>query len=136
MEEKDMGPFKNMDPALVKAITRYGTPPYRQMVVVAVESLGHNQFDSLPCTPSEMIEWLQEAIDRTPEEYRKNLLFSLNWESGYYDSGDSAELIISYERPETDDEMSQRVNRGIAYVYNSIDAERRQYEVLKAKFGS
>lgn len=132
---KDMGPFKDMDPALFEAISRYRGPPYRRTIVESVESLGHYQFDKLPCTPVEMIDWIQDAIDRTPEQYRDSLLFSLNWESGYYDSGDSANLLISYERPETDEEMTARINDWVSSINRSLLSERRQYEALKAKFG-
>src|SRR5690242_7713269 len=117
MEKRgDMGPFAGMDAALEGAITRYGTAPYRKTSQVKVRDVGHYSFDELPVTVDDWIEWLKEAKEETPAEYRDGLNCVLSWESGYYDSGDDAELTIWYERPETDEEMTERVNRGIAHV--------------------
>lgn len=135
MSERDMGPFAGMDKALERAVTSYGTPPFRESVRVPVRSVDHYSFDELPTTLSEWLAWLEAAKDEAPAEYREHLNCVLNWESGYYDSGDSASLDIWYERPETDEEMTTRVNRGIAYVRGKEASERATYEALKRKFG-
>lgn len=135
MEKRgDMGPFAGMDAALERAITSYGTPPYREMVTVKVRDVGHYSFDEMPTTIENWIEWLTEAREEVPEQYRHKLNCVLAWEAGYYDSGDSADFVISYERPETDEEMTARVNDGIEYVNGKAVAERREYDRLKAKF--
>lgn len=132
----DMGPFAGMDAALVRAVSSYGTPPYREMVRVTVRDVGHYSFNDLPTTIPEWIEWLNRAHEDTPEEYRDRIKCELQWDAGYYDSGDSASLVIWYDRPETDAEMTERVNRGIAHVRSSETSERAMYEALKRKFES
>lgn len=130
----DMGPFAGMDKALYDAVSRYGTPPHRQKVTVTVREVDNYSFDSLPTTIEEWIEWLTDAREETPEEYRAVLNCVCQYERGCYDSGDSASFNVWYERPETDAEMTERVNRGIAYVRENADKERLQYEALKRKF--
>lgn len=131
----DMGPFAGMDAELERAITSYGTPPYREMVTVKVRDIGHHSFDEMPTTIEHWIEWLTEAREKVPEQYRHGLSCVLDYEAGSYDSSDSADFVISYERPETDEEMTARVKSGIEYVNRTSAAERREYDRLKAKFG-
>jgi hypothetical protein len=131
----DKGPFADIAPDLEDAITRYGTPPYRQTVTVSVRSVGNYSFDSLPTDIEAWIDWLDAAKKEVPDQYWDSHRCVLNYESGYYDSGDSASFDICYERPETDEEMTERVGRGIAYVRQGQAAERATYEALKQKFG-
>jgi len=131
----DMGPLADMDPALAQAITNYGTPPHRQIVQITVEDVGSYRFDRMPDTLDGWIEYLGDIKAKIPAEYLDTHQVKLEYESGYYDSGDSASFKVWYERPETDAEMIERVGRGIAYVRDSADNERRQYEALKRKFG-
>jgi hypothetical protein len=130
----DMGPYAGMDPALYKAITRYGTPPHRQIVQVSVEDVGSYQFDSTPDTIDGWLEYLAEIKAKIPAEHFSSHRVQLEYERGYYDEGDSASFKVWYERPETDAEITARVERGIAYVRQNADNELRQYLALKAKF--
>lgn len=135
MRRGDKGPFASMGDALERAITSYGTPPYREMVRVSVREIGHYRFDRLPMTLDDWVEWLTEVRTEAPERYRDGVHCVLQWDHGYYDSGATAILAIWYERPETDDEMTLRVNRGIEYVRKREANERTTYEALKRKFG-
>lgn len=130
----DMGPFAGMDKALYDAISRYGTPPHRQTVSVTVREVDHYKFDELPTDIDEWVEWLHEARAETPEEYRSVLKCMVQFDGGHYDDGSSASFNIWYERPETDAEMTERVNRGIAYVRQKASDEYLTYEALKRKF--
>jgi len=132
----DLGPFAGMAPALYKAITSYGTPPHRQIVRVSVEDVGSYQFESTPDTIDGWLEYLAEIKAHIPAEYLPSHRVQLEYERGCYDEGDSASFKVWYERQETDEEMTNRVNRGIEYVRQNADAERRQYEALKRKFGN
>lgn len=132
----DKGPFAGIPKDLEDAITRYGTPPYREMVAVSVRNVGRYSFDEMPTTPRGWIEWIARAIEDTPAQYRDKLNCVLSWEAGCYDSGDSAQLSVWYERLETDAEMTARVNRGINYVRRAAAKERARYEELKRKFES
>lgn len=134
IDEKDMGPFADMEPALLEAVSQYGTPPFRKIVQVSVRNVGHYSFDEMPTDIDGWIAWLSAARAEVPAEHMPSLVCNLHWDRGYHDSGDSAELVIWYERPETDDEMRERVGRGIAYVRERAEAERRQYEALAKKF--
>lgn len=134
MSTLDMGPFAGMVPALEEAITQYGTPPERQAITVYVRDLGNYEFDNFPDTPKGMIDWIIAACDDAPMEYRDHLKFYLEYEQGSYGDGDSAALKIWYERPENDDEMRERVGRGINYVREREEHERNEYERLKVRF--
>lgn len=135
MTEEDCGPFADMDPDLRRAITRYGTEPVRKVVQVSVRSVRDWSFDEMPDSIDGWIAWLNAARSEVPLEYRDDLKCVLQYEPGSRDEGDRSELAVWYERPETDDEMRERVGRGIAYVRSEQLAERRAYEALKAKFG-
>lgn len=128
-------PFADMDPVLKAAVTRYGTPPEREVVKINVRAEASYSFENLPDTIEGWIDWLSVARNEVPAEYRAETKCVLSFDHGYYDDGASADFSIWYERPETDAELIARVNRGIAYVRNQEEQERRTYEALKAKFG-
>lgn len=50
----------------------------------------------------------------------------------HMDGGGS--LKITYERPETPEEIQGRVRRALDFALGELAAERRKYEQLKAKF--
>lgn len=106
----------------------------RQVVTETVVDLGSYEFDEFPSTIDGAIDFFASARERTPAEYRDALKVSLEFEQDYYDSGASASLSISYERPETDVEMKERFNRYMAYIRHGEQEERAQYEHLKRKF--
>lgn len=134
IEKNDMGPFVGMDAKLVEAISRYGTPPYRGIVQIEVRDIGSYRFDRLPDNIDGWISWFKEARDEAPAEYRGILQCALQFEESYYDSGARASLNIWYERPETDAEMTERVNRGISYIRESEEKDRREFIRLQRKF--
>jgi len=53
-----------------------------------------------------------------------------------YNSFDQNSLVVIVERPETDDEMANRIKTEEKHLQTNIDYEKRQYEILKAKFES
>jgi hypothetical protein len=132
--EKDMGPFAGMDLREEMALVRYGTPPVRLNVTVTVRDIGHYAFDDMPTTFEAWVEWLEAARREVPEQYQDSLRFVLEWEPGYYDSGDSAGFTVKYIRPETDAEMVTRVSQGINSIRRNDAEQRRTYETLKKKF--
>ena len=134
-EEEDMGPWSSMPPDLVRAVSQYGTPPYRESVRVPIREVGNYSFDELPRTIDDWIKWLELARAEVPTQYQQALHCVLSWEDGSYDDYGSASFDVWYDRPETDDEMIERVGRGIRYVQGETEKERQQYERLRAKFG-
>lgn len=70
-------------------------------------------------------------LNTVPPEYRDaaRVEFETPW-------GDScSSLTVYYERPETDDELSKRLQRARTYEETHEAFERSLYESLKAKFG-
>lgn len=132
--EKDMGPFADMDDDLIAAVTKCGAPPFREIVSVEVADIWGHDFDELPTTPNEFIQWIEGQKLLAPDEYRDRLRFNLEFKSGY-DGGGSANLRIWYDCPETDEEMRERVGYGIKCVQDNEAGDRVEYERLKQKFG-
>lgn len=133
-DKSDMGPFADMDPGLVEAITRYGTPPYRATVDEDLRDVDGYNFDELPSDIDGWIDWLNAARNEAPEEFRDDLACTLTFDAGYGDDWGRARLCVWYTRKETDAEMRRRVYRGVEWVLAKDEAERRAYEALKAKF--
>ncbi len=109
-------------------------PLARGTVTVRVLNVSHYDFDRLPNAPAEFIEIIKTACDQAPAEYRGTLSFSLEFEQDYHDSSASAEMIISYVRPETDDEITARIKQGLRYISESENRERQEFERLREKF--
>lgn len=80
-------------------------------------------------------EWtldeFRAILDSVPAEYAESA--RVEYERGCYDSGDS--LLVYYYRPETKQEVAERVARCVQYAHESMETERQTYEALKAKFG-
>ena len=83
-EQRDMGPFADMPPDIVRAITSYGTAPYRQEVYVTVLDVGQYSYDELPVTLDEFVQHLVAVKESAPVEYRDKLQITLKHEEGHY----------------------------------------------------
>ena len=130
----DMGPFASLDANTLSAI-RNRVSLGRGTVRVSVREVGHYSFDGeLPNTLQGWIDWLEAARQEVPEQYRDQLHCEVEWESGYYDSGDSASVKIWYDRPETDDEMMARAKSALASIRDQERRELAEYQRLKRRF--
>lgn len=76
-------------------------------------------------------DFIQQVSQAVPEQYRDKAVVEFSG-GGYEESGS---FRITYTRPETDEEVSDRVRQALDYARSSIAAERNQYLRLKAKFG-
>lgn len=132
----DMGPFAGMGFDMIQALTRYGTPPYRQMVRETVKIVDSSDYDELPTTIDGWIAWMEGVRSATQKKHRDGLRCVLKYKDGWNGDIGSSSLTAFYDRPETDSEMRRRVERGIAYVAQSEQRERQHFEALKLKFGA
>lgn len=121
--EVDRGPFASMDPWLERAVSAYGTPPIRKTVSVMVREIDSYSFEELPTNIDGWIEWLNKALDETPEQHRASLSCVLKYEDDY-DSPGKPSFEIWYDRPETDVEMIERLAKRLYehQDYACIDA--------------
>jgi hypothetical protein len=128
-------PFADLDEETKRALRAYGQPLERQTVRVAIRDIGGYSFDELPQFVGGWIEWMEEARAEAPEQYREDLRCDLSYDSGWRDDSGSATLAVWYERPETDEEMCERIGQGLAWMRESQNRERAEFERLKKKFG-
>ena len=70
-------------------------------------------------------------MNSIPAEFRGTT--KVAFEGGFYDSGCHFE--VSYQRPETDEEMAARARKDAEYEADRLRSQRAQYEALKKKFG-
>jgi len=61
----------------------------------------------IPCEPLEFMKYFQDRFDLVPEEYNDTTHISLE-SQGLYEYDSTLELVISYERMETDSERDKR----------------------------
>lgn len=81
-------------------------------------------------------EWLAVEMAQIPKPFRADAYIK-GWASGGYgdSSPDCEEITICYQRPETDAEMVERIDRDRRYKAEYEARERAHYETLKAKYG-
>jgi len=76
---------------------------------------------------------MQKHIEEVPLEYQASIRFK---PYVIYDYGDhSAGIEITWLRPETDDEVLLRINERVESHNRKEAEERRQLQLLKAKYG-
>lgn len=80
-----------------------------------------------------VIASLAKIRDGIPEEYRVSAHCEIRSESGY-EGGHSAEIRVTYERPETDGEVIARLEDKAIEAMINERSERAKFEKLKKKF--
>lgn len=85
------------------------------------------EFREAQWTLADFMSMLHDAIAQIPEQYRTSAVVTLRGEV-------SPSLSISFMRPETEIEVTENVNRALAYAREQQHKERRDYERLKKKF--
>ena len=103
----------------------------RQLRKVAV-FFGRYWDGNVPEGVGDFIDWLTALREGVPAEYRASMKFEIDtateWDSTY------ATIEVSYERPETDEEMAGRIQAAARRQRERLDRARREYERLKAHF--
>ncbi len=77
--------------------------------------------------------WLGTLISEVPEKFRTEATIEIN-SNVYYDSP-MANIEISYTRPETDEEMSERLSMDRARILMRENKERTVLAALQNKYG-
>ena len=89
---------------------------------------GRNYDDDVPDSVIEFIGWLNGLLENVPVDRRETVEIEISG-SEY-----SAEIEISYSRPETDSEQKARVQQHNKYVAETEAREREQLASLKRKY--
>ena len=80
------------------------------------EKVGVTVLSSSPCYgewfPEKLVDaiaWLNELLEEIPEEHRSQTIITVESETDY--DGHNPRVVIAYRRPETDEEMADRIRR-------------------------
>lgn len=84
--------------------------PERQTVSVEVASW--SKYD-LPKNPANLLQFMQAELERVPEEYRHAAEFE-EFDASYGDDSFGARLFLSYSRLESEEELSDRLEKAKA----------------------
>lgn len=98
--------------------------------------------DEIPCTLPSLLQWVEDRIVEAKNRGCVSVgMVELDTQHVQWEDYDEPVLIIEYERPETDKELKVRVinekeAKKVKLLQKKLseDAERKQYEKLKAKF--
>lgn len=101
---------------------------------VTVYHWSHEQYDGggPPEDAAGFIAFLQARLDEIPDEFRPTAKIELGTNSSFGDYYGSLEM--TYTRPETADEIAERLARHADTKARKDAADRAQFEALKAKF--
>ncbi len=87
-----------------------------------------------PEDPKGFMAWFQAQINKIPPEHRDKAVIEIGTQSGYY--GDSsANIEITYLRPETDEQFASRLQREERDRQAAVGHEKRVLAALLAKYG-
>lgn len=79
--------------------------------------------------------WLEAQTAKIPAQWSGSARIEIeNEDNGYSGPSYTAYVVVSYDRPETDEEMSVRLGGERAQAQLREEAERRQLAALKAKY--
>lgn len=105
--------------------------------VTRVTVADQQQYDHGPITMDgtliEVTGSFNRALNSIPEEFRKNAYCEIDSVSSYEDTH-YAHILINYERPATEDEIAQAVQREKDMKLARERKEQAEYERLRAKF--
>lgn len=79
-------------------------------------------------------DWVSERLSEIPEEYRKTAKIEIESRSSWEDSVE-CNLVVTYNRPETAEETSERLAKQQLYQTSVEAEEKRRLSELMAKYG-
>lgn len=82
---------------------------------------------------SKFVSFFAALLQKVPEQYRDTATVEIDSVGGY-EGEHHAEIIVSYERPETEAEKTARLREEAREREAATRNERGQYERLRAKF--
>jgi hypothetical protein len=101
--------------------------------MVSIDLFNLTSLDEFEETLDEFIEWIKEEASKVPEEFRDSI--RVRGENEYGECDHYTIVTARYERPETDDEMNNRIiSEGQRRKYK-LSRELCEYNRLKAIFG-
>ena len=80
------------------------------------------------------VAWFTRKLDAVPEEYRANALIDISGADDY-DNDTYVRIVVSYKRPETDAEMSDRLDAELQQKQLRKEYELFELARLKKKYG-
>ncbi len=78
--------------------------------------------------------WAEQYLSDVPAEFRDSVNIDIS-STGGYEGSHYAYIEIYYYRPETDEEMDERIRQETDSLAKYENNERQKYAELKAKFG-
>lgn len=105
----------------------------KQMKTVTVFEQEQYDGEWMPENLIQAIEWLQELLRSIPEQYRNDAQIEIDLTERY--GCDRAQIKISYEREETDEEERIRIREEALAEQLSIKLEMSELARLQAKYG-
>jgi hypothetical protein len=108
-------------------------PSPRNITVVVDEA--EKYYDGwIPEQPEEALAWLADRVAEIPKEFMHNAYIWFSTSCDY--DGEGVPIVrIFYERPETEEEITARLNRE-KRVRDALEAQERQtLAALQAKYG-
>lgn len=102
---------------------------------VLVKHYEHDKHESLAWMPQgldDAIAWLQKLRDDIPEDHRGTAEIVV--ETNFRGVDHYPKITIFFDRPPTEFEMQERIDRGLFLKEEAEKADRRCYELLKARF--
>lgn len=108
----------------------------KRMVQVTVFNNSRHAGDGWPPEdPAGFMAWFAAKIAEIPSEYRKAARIALGSQSEYY--GDhTANIEITYQRPETDEQQVSRLAREASALRAREEQERQTLALLQRKYGT
>lgn len=99
---------------------------------VKITVLNLSAWSSETWSATKFLKIIADAVAGIPEEFRADATAVLETEG----DSSSADLTISYMRPQTAEEAERDRQSSERYKAENAARERREYERLKAKYGS
>jgi hypothetical protein len=109
---------------------QYAGNDFRERRRVRIEKLAERW--SGEWTLDQFLTLLQKIKDEMPEDATRA---KVEFDSGG-GADESPSLVVSYETWEPEEETRDRVSQTLAYAHERAQAERTEYERLRAKFGT
>ncbi len=124
---------QHVNPADYSPQARVTAKEQRRIVreYLEIRSTGYRS-EGLKMSLPEFAEWVAELQEDAPEHY--DVTVELEHETDYDGPGE-AQLLVYFDREETDEEIAERTAQTQAYAEQSAAIERAEYLRLKAKFG-
>lgn len=85
-----------------------------------------------PDSVGDVIDWLTKLLASIPAEHQASARFEVESYSEY--DSDKAVVRVTYTRPETDEELAERIAEEKERRQRNEAQERRQLDALKAKY--